>query len=119
MKKDINDIKNYYTEDVRTQIREMTDEDMRNHLKSLEGTPGWFAILRYNQNRIGVIQDAFLTLDPVKEPSKISQYQGIITGMLDLQDAVLSLKFESKKAENPKNKEEEEKNDLGGAYGKY
>lgn len=110
-------IKNYFTEDVRTAVREMSSADMRDHLKSLEGTATWFAILKYVQDRISVIQDSFLVLDPVKEPSKISQYQGVITGMLDLQDAVLSLKFESKKKEDPKYKEEQNKDEMGGAYG--
>ena len=95
----------------------MSSEDMRNHLKSLEGTPLWFAILKYSQNRVAVIQDSFLTLDPLKDASKISQYQGVVTGILDLQDAVLSLKFESKKKEDPKYKEEQNKDELGGAYG--
>jgi len=110
-------IKSYFTEEVRNTVREMTNEEMRNALKGLEGTPAWFAILKYNQDRIATIQNSFLVIDPVKEPSKISQYQGIITGILDLQDAVLSLKFESKKSENPKYKEEKEKEDNGGGYG--
>jgi hypothetical protein len=117
MNKNMDEIKNYFTEDIRTAIREMTNEDMKNLLKELEGTPAWFAILKYTQDRIGVIQDSFLTLDPTKEPTKIARYQGAITGMLDLQDAVLSLKFESKKAEDPKNREEKNKDELGGAYG--
>ena len=95
----------------------MTNEEMKNALKSLEGTQAWFAILKYNQERIATVQNSFLVIDPVKEPSKISQYQGIITGMLDIQDAVLSLKFESKKSENPKAKEEQEIENNGGAYG--
>jgi hypothetical protein len=95
----------------------MTDGDMRDILKGLEGTPIWFAIMKYTQSRVSVIQEAFLTLDPIKDAVKIARYQGAITGMIDLQDAVLTLKFESKKAENPKNKEEQKKDELGGAYG--
>jgi len=117
MNKNVNEIKNYFDEDVMDQVRGMSNEDMRNLLKGLEGTPVWFAILKYVQERIAVVQETFLILDPVKEPSKISQYQGLITGMLDLQDAVLSLKFESKKKEDPKNKTEQQKESLGGAYG--
>lgn len=117
MNKNENDIKNYFTEDIREAIRTMSNEDMVNHLKLLEGTPTWFAILKYTQDRIGAVQGSFLTLDPLKDASKISQYQGVVTGMLDLQDAVLSLKFESKKAENPNYKEEKSKDELGGAYG--
>lgn len=117
MNKNMDEIKNYFTDDIRTQIREMTHEDMKNLLKSLEGTPYWYAILKYTQDRIAVIQDSFLTLDPEKEVVKLSRYQGAITGMLDLQDAVLSLKFESTKSENPKYKEEKNKDEMGGAYG--
>lgn len=117
MNKNTNEIKNYFTKDVRDAIREMSHEDMNTLLKELEGTPTWFAILKYTQERIAVIQDSFLVIDPVKEPSKISQYQGAISGILDLQDAVLTLKFESKKAENPKYKEEKNIDDQGGAYG--
>lgn len=117
MNKNIKEIKDYFTEDVRTQIREMSDEDMRGLLRALEGTHTWFAILKYVQERISVIQGSFLTLDPIKEPSNIARYQGAITGLLDLQDAVLSLKFESKKSENPKYKEEVKKDEMGGAYG--
>lgn len=117
MNKNIDGIKGYFTEDIRKQVREMTNTEMRNYLKDLEGTPFWFAILKYTQDRIAAIQDSFLVLDPVKEPSKISQYQGAITGMLDLQDAVLSLKFEEKKAADPKNKVEQNIDDKGGAYG--
>lgn len=119
MKKDINEIKSYFTEDVKTRIREMTDRDMRDALKALEGTEQWYAILKYIQDRTYVIQDSFLVIDPVKEPSKISQYQGVITGIWDLPDAVLNLKFASKKQEDPNSKQEEAINELGGAYQKY
>jgi len=113
----MDEIKNYFTEDIRTQIRELTNADMKAHLKALEGTPTWFAILKYTQDRVAVIQDSFLVLDPLKEASKISNYQGAITGMLDLQDAVLSLKFASKKVENPKYKENKAMEENGGGYG--
>lgn len=117
MNKNIDEIKNYFTEDVKTRVREMTSQEMQDAFKALEGTQSWFAILKYIQDRTAVTQDSFLVLDPVKEPSKISQYQGIITGLWDLPDAVLSIKFAEKKAEDPKSKEEDAKNDLGGAYG--
>lgn len=109
--------KNYFTDDVRERIREISSSDMRQALKSLEGTPTWFAIIKYTQDRIATIQDSFLTLDPLKDAVKMARYQGAITGMLDLQDAVLTLKFESKKSENPKYKQEVNKDALGGAYG--
>ena len=119
MNKDINGIKSYFTDDVRNRVRDMTNQEMVSSLKGLEGTQVWFAILKYTQDRIAVIQDSFLVLDPNTEPSKIARYQGAITGMLDLQDAVLSLKYEGKKAENPNAQEEKNREDNGGAYGKY
>ncbi len=119
MNKNIDEIKNYFTEDVRTRIRELTDEEMKDAFKSLEGTQAWFAILKYVQDRTAVIQDALLVLDPLKESSKISQHQGIATGLWDLPDVVLNIKFASKKAEDPEKVAEENKNELGGAYGKY
>jgi len=119
MNKNTDKIREYFTEEIRDAVRGMSNADMKDHLKALEGTPAWFAILKYAQERVAVIQDSFLTLDPVKEPTKIARYQGAITGVLDLQDAVLSLKYEAVRAENPKNKEEANKDELGGAYGKY
>jgi hypothetical protein len=116
MNKDTNEIRKYYTDEIRGKINKVTNSDMKILLKNLEGTPLWFAILKYTQERVGVIQDSFLTLDPKTEATKIARYQGAITGILDLQDAVLSLKFESEKQENP-NEKKENLDDLGGAYG--
>lgn len=112
-------IKNYFTQDVFTKIREMSDGEMKTHLKELEGTPVWFAILKYIQERAAFMQNSLYTLDPAKEATQIARCQGMLSGVGDLQDAVLSLKYEAKKAEDPKNKEEVDKDSLGGAYGKY
>ena len=109
--------KNYFTDDIRKKVRDMTNTEMKHSLVSMEGTKYWFAIIKYTQDRIATIQDSFLTLDPIKDSVKMARYQGAITGMLDLQDAVLTLKFESKKKENPKYKEEENLDAMGGAYG--
>ena len=118
MKKETtNDIQNYFTDEIREQINGMSSADMKDILKGLEGTPIWIAILKYTQERIGTVQGSFLSLDPVKEPTKIARYQGAITGMLDLQDAVLNLKFGAEKSINKEKLDEENKNDLGGAYG--
>lgn len=119
MNKNNNEIQNYFTTEVTSRVREMSNEDMKTLLKDLESTPYWIAILKYNQDRISVIQNSFLTLDPVKNPTEISRYQGAITGILDLQDAVLSLKFENRKKESPKYKEDQAKDEMGGAYGTY
>ena len=111
--------KNYFTDEVHEIIREMSNEEMKNALKMLEGTPAWFAIIKYGQDRIANIQDSFLTIDPIKDATKMTRYQGVITGILDLQDAVLTLKYASQKAENPKYQQEANKDEQGGAYGLY
>lgn len=112
-------IKGYFTQDVFTKIREVDNGVMRTLLRELEDTPTWFAILKYTQERVSVVQNSLLVIDPVKNATEIARYQGMISGILDLQDAILSLKYESKKAEDPKNKEEINKNELGGAYSSY
>lgn len=117
MKTNQESIRSYFeNEDIRTAINTMSYQDMNDLLRSLEGTPLWIAILKYNQERIGNIQNSFLVLDPFSEQTKIARYQGVITGILDLQDAVLTLKFESQRKEN-KNTKEVDKDELGGAYG--
>lgn len=104
---------NYFTQEIRDQILNMKESEMNEILKGLEGTPIFIAILKYSQERIGVLQNSFLTIDPVKDPTQMARYQGIITGVLDLQDAVLSLNF----PEETKKDTSEIKNN-GGAYGK-
>ena len=116
-KKNIDAVKEYFTQDVYDQVKAVSMEDMKVMLKELEGTPTWFAIIKYNQERLLNAQNALITLDPFKEPTAMARYQGVMSGLLDLQEGVISLKFESKKAEDPNNKEEEEKENLGGAYG--
>jgi hypothetical protein len=110
-------MRGYFTKDIQDQVFNMSNQDMRDILKGLEGTPIWFAIMKYTQSRVSTMQDSFLTLDPLKDAVKIARYQGAITGMIDLQDAVLTLKYESKKAENPNSKKEKAIEDSGGAYG--
>lgn len=112
-------IKKYFTKDILETISSMTMEEMKSTLKELEGTSYWFAIIKYNQERLANAQNALITLDPFKEPTSMARYQGVMSGILDLQDAVIGMKFESKKTEDPKAKLEEAKNDLGGAYSAY
>lgn len=112
-------IRKYFTSDIFKAINEIDGELMRTLLKELEGTPVWFAILKYSQERISILQNSLLTIDPIKNATEIARYQGVVTGLLDLQDVVLTLKYESEKSADPKNKEEVNKNELGGAYGKY
>ena len=119
MNKKIGETGEYFTEDVCTQIREMSDKDMNDHLKALEGTPLWFAILKYTQGKVEGVKNFFLVADPLSGVVPIARSQGAITGMLDLQDHVIRLNFQSKRSEDPKYKEEKNKDELGGAYQTY
>lgn len=112
-------IKGYFTSEVFERMRDIDNNLMRNLLKELEGTPTWFAILKYAQERVAVLQDSLLVIDPIKNATEIARYQGMVSGLLDLQDAVLNLKYEAVKSEDPKQKAEIDKNELGGAYGRY
>jgi hypothetical protein len=112
-------VKQYFTQEVYDQVQALSMEDMKNLLKELEGTPTWFAIIKYNQERLLNAQNALITLDPFKDPTAMARYQGVMTGILDLQEGVISLKYAAKRSEDPKNAEEDAKNEAGGAYGKY
>lgn len=112
-------IKNYFTLDVFSRIREIDNGLMKTLLREIEGKPVWFALLKYTQERVSVMQNSLLTLDPAKNATEIARTQGMISGLFDLQEAILTLKYESEKAADPKTKEEANKDELGGAYGKF
>ena len=95
-----NEMKNYFTQEVLEQMAGMEMSEMYALLKEVEGTRLWYAILKYNQIRSGVIKDSLVILDPIKDPVKIARYQGSVSGMFDLQDVILQLKYESVKSEN-------------------
>jgi len=112
-------VKQYFTEELQKRIAEMPYPLMEELLKELEGTKYWVAIIKYSQERLSTAQNALITLDPFKEPTLMARYQGVMSGVLDLQDGVIALIEESKKKEDPAAKKEEQLNDLGGAYGKF
>ena len=114
---DMDAVKTYFTKDIQQRVNEISMEEMKTLLKELEGTPTWFAIIKYNQERLQNAQSGLITLDPFKEPTKMARYQGIMSGLLDLQEGVITLRAKAAKAEDPKNKEEDSKDNLGGAYG--
>lgn len=92
------DIRSYFTEEIDSKISGMTNEEMTNLLKSLINLPEWIAILKYNQGRLRFAQDFLFTADPAKDPTNIARNQGVMMGISDLQNAVISLDFASKKA---------------------
>lgn len=81
----------YFTVEIENKIREMSDTQMQQSLASLEQSEFWIAILRYNQMRLQMSQSALFQGDPVKEPTMMTRQQGIMLGISDLQNAVISL----------------------------
>jgi len=81
----------YFTSDVEEKMREMGEKEMLSLLKDLEGTSYWTAILKYNQVRMLMSQSALFTGDPVKDPSGMSRQQGVMLGLSDMQNAIITL----------------------------
>jgi len=84
----------YFTKEVETTIREMTEAEMLRELIALEGSRAWFALLKYNQIRLSQSQTAIFSGDPINDPTNMLRNQGIMLGICDLQNAVIILKQE-------------------------
>lgn len=98
----------YYTAEIERQIREMSEEEMFRTLGNLEETPFWIAILKYNALRTLYSQSALNSGDPFKDPTSIARNQGVMLGISDLQNAIISIvmdKREAKKQSELKDKE--------------
>ncbi len=117
MNKDSEAVKKYFTKEVSDRVNDMTISEMTALLKELEGTRFWIAIIKYSHERLTTAQNALITLDPFKDQTLMARYQGVMSGVLDLQDGVITLKSEGKKAEDPENAKEAAKDEAGGAYG--
>lgn len=86
--------RNYFTKEINEGISEMSHKQMFGLLKSLPESEMWIAILKYNQERLYVSQNALFSLDPFKDPTSIAKYQGVMLGISDLQNAVITLNQE-------------------------
>lgn len=86
--------RNYFTREIIERISEMSQKQMFSLLKSLPESELWIAILKYNQERLYVSQNALFSLDPFKDPTNIAKYQGVMLGISDLQNAVITLNRE-------------------------
>jgi hypothetical protein len=60
-------------------------------LKDLPQTEHWFSILKYVQQRLRVNEGGLYYTDPVKDPTTIARTQGIMLGLSDLQNAVITI----------------------------
>ena len=96
----------YYTQEIQSKINEMTDSEMKSIFVELEKTRFWIAILKYNQKRMLYAQSTLMSTDPVEEAGKIARAQGIMLGISDLPDAIITVK---KEFEDKDKQSEEEK----------
>ena len=90
----------YFTQEIESKIRAMSDEEMFKLLYQLEQSEYWIAIMRYNQIRSSYTQSAILAADPVREPTAIARNQGIMMGLADLQNAIIMLWQEKNKSQS-------------------
>lgn len=82
----------YFTDDIQSKIREMSNSEVNELLLDLESSRHWIAILKYIQDRQAYAKSSLESLDPVKDIVTICRNQGILLGLSDLISAVIILK---------------------------
>jgi len=92
-------IKTYFEKDLNNAVDEMSDSEMVEVIKELEGTRYWVALTKYTQDRMLVAQSTLCAMDPIKNPAEIARAQGILSGLMDTHSAVRSIKESIKAAE--------------------
>ena len=94
----------YFNKDLVKAMDSMSDSQMNDLLKGLTDTEYWVAISKYVQSRLIVATGSLAVIDPVKDPTSISRAQGIMSGLMDLQDMTIKIKesiaIAEKKAQN-------------------
>lgn len=88
MKKEITKkfVKKYFTDALNASVEEMTYEEMQTLIKELSDTEYWVAITKYVQDRMTIAQSSLCMLDPVTQATSMARAQGILSGLLDIQD---------------------------------
>lgn len=84
-----------FTKDFLDAVKDMPEAEMRSMLRDLSTTRYWVAIVKYNIDRMSLAQEGLYTLDPFKDQTQMARYQGILSGLTDLQDAVVTLQRKS------------------------
>lgn len=92
-------VKTYFAKELNTAVDAMSNSEMVELLKELEQTRFWVAMTKYTGERIIVAQSSLCALDPIKFAAEIARAQGIISGLLDTQNAITNIKETVKQAE--------------------
>jgi len=101
------DVRTYFTPEIEAQMNNMSKEQVIGTIRDLMNSEYWIAILRYNNDRLRMAQDAVIMGDPVKEPTAIARNQGVMLGISDLQNAVISLNMQAEQRAKKANEKEE------------
>jgi hypothetical protein len=107
----------YFDKELVKLMDEMTQQEMEETLKELTDTKYWVAISRYVQDRLMVANGSLAVIDPMKEPTSIARAQGIMSGLMDLQDMTNKIKESIKTAEKAANAKIEISEDKLPEYG--
>ena len=81
----------------------MTEQEMKSVLVEMTDSAQLIAILKYAAARMEMAKNSLITIDPFKEPAQMARFQGIVTGVLDLPDAIWQLKKAVEEGEKPQN----------------
>ena len=77
----------------------MTNDVMFALLRQLEGSEYWIPLLRYNNLRLLNAQSAINSMDPMTQGSTMRLQQGCMMGIVDLQNAIITMVEAEKEAE--------------------
>jgi hypothetical protein len=90
-KKPVSNVRNYFTKEINDQIQEMGMKEMESLLKEMVSLRQWIALLKYTGIRMSLLEASLRVANPYKEPDKISQFQGIMAGLSDVENYVIDL----------------------------
>lgn len=91
VKQPMHPVREYFNEGISDAMSKMSVKEMAGILKELPNTQFWIAMLKYNQERLGVVQSLLFSGDPVKDPAGMARNQGIMLGLSDMQNAIIQL----------------------------
>ena len=82
----------YFDKELYRKMETMGEREMGQVLLDLTTTEYWVAISKYVQSRLMVATGSLSILDPFKNPTEIARAQGILSGLMDLQDMTSKVK---------------------------
>jgi len=103
---EVNFFKFLQSEEVVEMTNSLDKKEFDEAIRGFRETVYWRAMIKYIQDRIEVARDSLLTINPYKDPEKMSKIQGVIDGLGDFAIFV-ELKIKEAKENSKTNKREE------------